>query len=688
MKIVLQEGRSDCGVCCLLSIIRFYGGGVSLEYLRGITNTNRDGVSAYNLIEASKSIGLDAYGVTGKLENIENNNLPCIAHVNVGSNYQHFVVIYKINNNKITIMDPAKGKRVLSLSEFKLMSTNNYIFIKYKKKLPILNNKKIMNHFILSYINKNRFILVMLSSILLNSLVLDILISFNFKYIIIFCINYKNSINLYLISSVMIIFILISYIINLINKRLLFKIIFMFDFNITCNTFKHLLLLPYYFYKNRTVGEVLSRFSDLSTIKNYLVTFISSFLSDIVSLIVFFIFIFNINKVLSIFIIIYYVMCFIITILSNKNKKKLYKKVRLSEEAINSYIVESISNVDTTKNSHLEKRFIDKFSLKYKRFLNYNYDYLNYLDLYNMFLKLLENVLLVITYGYGGYLIISNKISLSDMIVFITFFTYSLRIINKIISLITDYSTFNVSLNRIEDIYSICSEDFSNSYFFLPYDMKGTIKFSNLYYELDNRIIFNNINLDINYGDKVLLFGSSGSGKSTLFKMLLRYIDLPYSMISINNIDINHYHLENIRRYITYVSSNELLFTDTIYNNICLYKEVSEEEFLKVIKICRVDLIFGEDINNYNSMLEENGFLLSSGERQRIILARSILRNSNIYIFDEAFGQIDIELTNKILSDLFLYFKEKTIIVISHRNNSKKYFNRILKLMDGKIYEK
>lgn len=688
MKIVLQEGRSDCGVCCLLSIIRFYGGGVSLEYLREITNTNRDGVSAYNLIEASKSIGLDAYGVTGKLENIDNNNLPCIAHVNVGSNFQHFVVIYKISNNKVIIMDPAKGKRVLSLPEFRLMSTDNYIFIKYKKKLPILNNKKYMNHFILSYINKNKIILVTLSSILLNYLVLDIILSFNFKYIITFCINYHNSSNLLLISIVMVIISLLSYFINLINKRILFKIIFMFDFDSTCNTFKHLLLLPYYYYKNRTVGEVLSRFSDLSTIKNYLVTFISSFISDFISLIVFFIFIFNINKELSLFIIVYFFLCTFICIISNRRKKKLYKKVRLSEEAINSYIVESISNVDTTKSSHLEKRFIDKFSLKYKRFLNYNYEYLNYLDFYGMFLKLLENILLVITYGYGGYLIVEQKINLSDMIIFITFFTLSLRIINRMINLITDSSTFMVSLNRIEDIYSICREDFSLSYFFLPYDMRGNIKFNNLYYKIDNRVIFDNLNLEINYKDKVLLFGSSGSGKSTLFKMLLRYIDVDYSMISISDIDINHYHLDNIRKYITYVSSNELLFTDTIYNNICLYKEVSEEEFLKVIRICRVNLIFGEDINNYNSMLEENGFLLSSGERQRIILARSILRGSNIYIFDEAFGQIDIELTNKILNDLFDYLKDKTVIVISHRNNSKKYFNRILKLVDGKIYEK
>ena len=87
-------------------------------------------------------------------------------------------------------------------------------------------------------------------------------------------------------------------------------------------------------------------------------------------------------------------------------------------------------------------------------------------------------------------------------------------------------------------------------------------------------------------------------------------------------------------------------------------------------------------------MIEENGFNFSNGERQRIILARSILRDSNIYIFDEAFGQIDINLTNKIISDLFKYLSDKTIIVISHRNNSKKYFNRLLQLVDGKIYEK
>lgn len=688
MKVVLQEGRSDCGVCCLLSIIRFYGGGVSLEYLRKITNTNKDGVSAYNLIEASKNIGLEAYGVTGKLENIEDNNLPCIAHVNVCSNYQHFVVIYKITKNKIFIMDPAKGKRILSFSEFRLMCTNNYIFFKVKKKLPILNNRKNLNKFIFNYLNSKKYYFVAASFIILNILLLDIVLSFNFKYLISYCINYYNSVNLYSISLVLIICSIMLFLITIINKRIIIKLLFIFDLEITFNTFKQLLLLPYFYYKNRTVGEVLSRFSDLATIKNFFINIVSYFISDLLSLIIFIIFIFNINYKLSLFFLIYCFICSFITFISSSQKKKLFNNVKLSEDNIESYIVESISNVDTTKSGHLEKRFIDKFLLKYKRLLNYNYDYLNHLDLINMLLKLLENILLVITYGYGSYLILDNSINLTDMIIFTTFFNFCLRVFNRIINILFEIPNYLVSLNRIEDIFSICREDFSKSYFFLPFDMRGTISFKNLSYSIGNKKIFDDINLNINYGDKVLLFGSSGSGKSTLFKMLLRYVEIPYSMISINNIDINHYHLENIRRYITYVSCNELLFTDTIYNNICLYKDVSEEDFMNAVRICRVDMIFGKNINNYNSMLEENGFLLSSGERQRIILARSILRTSNIYIFDEAFGQIDIDLTNKIIDDLFKYLNDKTIIVISHRNNSKKYFNRVLKLMDGKIYEK
>ena len=175
--------------------------------------------------------------------------------------------------------------------------------------------------------------------------------------------------------------------------------------------------------------------------------------------------------------------------------------------------------------------------------------------------------------------------------------------------------------------------------------------------------------MNIKYGEKILVTGKSGSGKSTLFRILMRYILIDYGVVSINNIDINHYHLESIRSNITYVNNNEYLFNDTLINNICMYKDYDLEEINKLKDICLINC-------DLDKMIEENGFNFSSGEKQRVVLARALFRNSNIYIFDEALNQIDIYREKKILTNIFKYYKDKTIIIISHRNNNKNLFDR------------
>ena len=109
VKVVLQDGMKDCGVCCLLSIIRFYGGEVPKEKLRELTNTTKEGVSLYNLLEAAEKMGFTSQGVSATLEDIEDTNLPCIAHIETNKR-KHFVVIYKIRTKKkeVVLMDPAK----------------------------------------------------------------------------------------------------------------------------------------------------------------------------------------------------------------------------------------------------------------------------------------------------------------------------------------------------------------------------------------------------------------------------------------------------------------------------------------------------------------------------------------------------------------------------------------------------
>ena len=132
----MQDGIKDCGICCLLSVIRFYNGNISKENLRELTNTSRNGVSASALVECANSLGFNSYGLKGSIDNLKKEDLPIISHVILNKTYKHFIVIYDIDhkNKKLIVMDPAKGKKVLKFSEFNLLTSGNFIYLKPRNK--------------------------------------------------------------------------------------------------------------------------------------------------------------------------------------------------------------------------------------------------------------------------------------------------------------------------------------------------------------------------------------------------------------------------------------------------------------------------------------------------------------------------------------------------------------------------
>lgn len=689
MKVVLQDGIKDCGICCLLSIIRYYGGEVSKEYLRELTNTTKEGVSLYSLIEGAKEIGFEAIGVSGKIENIDVNNLPCIAHIIVNKNYKHFVVIYQIKKEKkqIIIMDPAKGKKSISFSEFHLLSSSNYIFLKPIKKLPIRKKKNIIYKSIkqLHYNHKKKFILIFILTF--SYFFMSILTSFHFKYLLDYSIHYNLTNNITWISTTMISIYLLKNINLTFRNIILNKWNMIFDLETTTLTYKQILLLPYLYYKNRTTGEIISRLKDLNAIRNFISNFFCTLTTDFLSLLIFFIIMYQYNHQLTVSITILFFIMIIFNILLKNKKRKSLSFLLKYQDKINSDFVQGISNVDTVKGSHLEKRLLDQFLIHYKSFLEKNY-YYNFLLEISYFIKNnLKDCIYVVMYGYGSYLVITNHITLSNLILYQSFFSYFFNSFHNVISIQEEYQSYKVSLDRVEEMFMINPDNFKNNYYYIPYTLEGNIIWNHLDYKVGSKFLLKDMDLTIKKGEKILLSGASGSGKSTLVKMLLRYIEVPFGKITIAGIDINHYHLENIRSNITYVTSNEYLLNDSIKNNISLYKEIEEEELNYICELCLISDLIKNNILGLDALIEENGFNYSNGERQRIILARSIARKSNIYIFDEALAGIDINREKKILENIFQYLEEKTVIVISHRFNNKKLFDRVLKLEKGKIYE-
>ena len=200
--------------------------------------------------------------------------------------------------------------------------------------------------------------------------------------------------------------------------------------------------------------------------------------------------------------------------------------------------------------------------------------------------------------------------------------------------------------------------------------MEGEIKIKNLNYSFDDTIVLKNINLNIKQGSKVLIIGESGSGKSTLLKILKGYYKVKRGKVMINDIDINDYKNNDI----IYVSQNETLFTDTIYNNIG-----SSDKFMEIAKMCLVDEFVNSNLG-YNSLIEENGFNISGGQKQRIILARALNREFNILLIDEGLNQVDVNKERIILKNIFKKYKDKTIIIVSHRMDNNDLFDQMIKI--------
>ena len=355
MKVVLQDGIKDCGVCCLLSIIRHYGGNVSKEYLRDLTNTTKNGVTAYNIVKGAEKLGFNAYALTGNIEEIDANNLPAIAHVIINKSYKHFVVIYDIDflKEKILIMDPARGKKILSFSEFKLLSSNNYIFLKPIKKLPKFQDKKIIKSTIIKYILNNKFLLIYLIILTIYFSILNLLSAFHFKYLLDYAINYGITKNVLLISITILIIYLLKEVLAYLRNIIILKYSEMFDEVVTTKIYKQIILLPYLYYKNRTTGEVITRIKDLGIIKNFIIQIITSITTDILSIIVFIVVLLHINKELTYISIVQFILLLLINyIFKNKIKNKTNNYYK-QEEKVNSYLVETLSSVDAIKGMHI-----------------------------------------------------------------------------------------------------------------------------------------------------------------------------------------------------------------------------------------------------------------------------------------------------------------------------------------------
>lgn len=674
-----QIGIKDCGVACLSMVIEYYKGYVNYERLIDMTKTNKNGSSALNIIEAAKSIGFKAKGIKTNLDNLEKSNikLPCIAHVIINKTYKHYVVIYDINYKKkeILLADPSSKIKKISFKEFNDIWDGIIIVLFPFKPIPVLDTKSTSISFIFNIIKmfKIEMLQIILMSLLIT--VFSIGSSFYFKCLIdrVTSIDAENYLNLIFIVFMLIY--LLKIITNYFRNKLLVIVNQKIDLLLTTDTFKKIILFPYHYYRNRTTGEIISRITDITTIREMISKFIITVFIDLLLATVSLIILFIINVKLAIIAFIIFILNFLLMIVFQKLFIPHIEECKNLKDNTTSYMIESISGFESVKGVGLENKIISKFNNKYCKFTNKINEFNNIYNIEQLLKEIINELGSVIILFIGIKLVIENKITLGSLITFSTLLNYFLEPIQNLIVIGNDIKETKIVFRRICDLnLSHC-----NNHINLLNSIKGNILIKNLNYSYDNnKDILKNINLKIKEGSKVIVLGDSGIGKSSLFKIMMKYHNINRNQLYIDNVDINDISDEQIKKDITYISQNETLFTDTIYNNLLLTNN-NKYKLNKVLDICYIKDILKNNDLGLNTLIEENGFNFSGGEKQRLILARALMKNFNVLIIDEGLNQVDINLERKILKKLFKKYKDKTIIVISHRKDNIDLYDQMIK---------
>jgi len=215
----------------------------------------------------------------------------------------------------------------------------------------------------------------------------------------------------------------------------------------------------------------------------------------------------------------------------------------------------------------------------------------------------------------------------------------------------------------------------------------GNIIFQNVNFSYsDNSVILNNVNININGGSKTGIIGESGSGKSTILNLIPRFFDLTEGKILIDKQEINNVRLSSLRKAISIVSQDTILFDDTIKKNIAYAKKnATDDEIYKASKLAGIDNFVNSLENGYETLVGENGIKLSGGQKQRISVARAFLKNAPIILLDEATSSLDSDSEEKIKQALNELTKNKTTLIISHKLSTIITCEKIYVINKGKI---
>lgn len=694
-----QTEAKDCGPTCIKIIAKHYGKLINTQQLRSLSETTRQGSSLLGLSDAVESLGLKSLGVKLSFKKLLETPLPCIIHW--GKN--HYVVIYKIKKDNVYISDPAHGLITFTKKEFLKLWIGNNANEETEEGIALLveptpkfyqskfeKDEKFGFSFIFKYLFKyKKFIIQLVIGLLAGSL-LQLVLPFLTQSVVDVGIKNQDINFIYLVLIAQLFLFVGKASLEIIRSWILLHLSTRINISLLSDFFIKLMKLPISYFDVRMTGDLLQRINDHKRIERILTTSSLTVLFSFFNLIIFsLVLAYYSLQIFTVFVIgsIFYFGW--ILFFFKKRKELDYKQfTEVSNEQ--SKVIELINGMQEIKLHNAEKRMrwnweyvqarlfkVATKNLALEQTQSVGSNFIN--ELKNMFISILS-----------AKLVIDGEVTLGMMLA-ISYIVGQLNgPIMQLINFARDLQDAQISIDRLGEIHNMDDEENPDDQKIKEIPKNKNIELNNISFRYTGGLepVLKDLSLKIPANKTTAIVGVSGSGKTTLMKLLLGFYNVDKGDITLNNFNLKNFSPKEWRRNCGAVMQEGYIFNDTIAKNIAIGEEYVDKVKLKqAIHLANISDYIEKLPLGYNTKIGNEGSGLSTGQKQRLLIARSIYKNPKFLFFDEATSALDANNEKVIMKNLNTFFKNKTVVVIAHRLSTVQNAHQIVVLDKGKIVE-
>ena len=703
-KCIIQSDSMMCGITCLQMVCKHFGREVSLRTLSKLCVATSEGVSMLGVNEAANKLGLRTMCARTDFDTLSKATLPCVLHWN----QNHFVVLYKVRKGRIFyVADPGKGLVKYNLEEFgkhwvstasqgeekgiAMFLEPTLEFYSHKVDNEEEDGSPRSFQFLFGYIKQYRKYFGQIVLGLLVGSLLQLILPFLTQSIVDVGIKNQNIGFIWLILLGQLMLTISRTAIDFIRRWLLLHISLRINISLVSDFFIKLLKLPMSFFDTKLMGDLMQRMGDHNRVNSFLT---QQTLSIVFSLFTFIVF--------SIVLLSYNWLVFAIFMLGSLlyggwlalflRRRKVLDYELFEQQAINNNkTYEFITSMQEIKLQDCEQRRrwewedvqADLFGVQMKSLKLQQTQ-----EAGSIFINELKNIVITVV---AATAVIHGQLTLGMMLAVQYIIGQLNSPVEQLMSFFYSVQDVRISLERINEIHRMDDENGKQGLETSVKEEDKGIDLENVNFKYDPhalKTIIDDVSLTIPKGKVTAIVGASGSGKTTLIKLMLGYYPVLGGQITIGGTDVNTLNKKWWRRQCGVVMQDGVIFSESIARNIAVDdKEIDKQRLQTAAEIaCIHNYVMGLPLK-YNTKIGRDGVGLSQGQKQRILIARTVYKNPNYIFLDEATNSLDANNERMIVEHLDEFYKGKTVVIVAHRLSTVKNADQIVVLDKGKVVE-